>query len=630
VEQVWNLMGSAKATNILGLSAYYHDSAAALLKDGELVAAAQQERFSRKKHDARFPREAISYCLESQALRLDELDRIVFYDKPLIKFERLLETYISHAPSGFRSFVTSMPVWLKEKLYLKSVLGKELAQLGDCKPTALPPLLFAEHHQSHAASAFYFSPFERAAVLCLDGVGEWATTSTWLGAGASLEPLWEIDFPHSLGLLYSAFTYFTGFKVNSGEYKLMGLAPYGEPRYAGLILDKLLDLKQDGTFRLDMQYFNYCTGLTMTNSRFDEIFGGPPRKPEGELTQREMDIAASIQVVTEEVVLRLASTLHRETGEENLCLAGGVALNCVANGRLLREGPFENIWVQPAAGDAGGAAGAAAVVWHGYDRQPRRPIGSGSPAADRMRGSYLGPAYAPEQIRAELDTLGAKYSVLDDDTLFSRTAQLLNEENVIGWFQGRMEFGPRALGGRSIIGDPRSSRIQSVMNLKIKYRESFRPFAPSVLWERVSDYFELESPSPYMLIVAPVRQELRLALPDGQEQLFGIEKLKLRRSELPAVTHVDYSARVQTVHVDTNPRFHKLLTVFEKLTGCGVLVNTSFNVRGEPIVCSPTDAYRCFMRTDMDYLVLGNFFLEKNDQPVWQDDTSWQDEFELD
>ena len=619
-----------KATNILGISAYYHDSAAALLKDGELVAAAQQERFSRKKHDARFPAEAISYCLETETLRLTDVDRIVFYDKPLIKFERLLETYMSYAPNGFRSFVAAMPVWLKEKLYLKSVLKKELAQLGGCKPADLPPLLFAEHHQSHAASAFFFSPFERAAVLCLDGVGEWATTSTWLCNGASLEPLWEIDFPHSLGLLYSAFTYFTGFRVNSGEYKLMGLAPYGQPKYVELILDKLLDLKEDGTFRLDMQYFNYCTGLTMTNSRFDEIFGGPPRKPESSLTQREMDIAASIQAVTEEVVLRLANTLHKETGEKNLCLAGGVALNCVANGRLLREGPYEHIWIQPAAGDAGGAAGAAAVVWHGYDKQPRKLNGNSSPAADRMRGSYLGPEYSSEQIRAQLDSIDAKYSVLDDETLFKRTAQLLAEENVIGWFQGRMEFGPRALGGRSIIGDPRSAKMQSVMNLKIKYRESFRPFAPSVLWERVSDYFELNAPSPYMLFVAPLHQELRIALTDEQEQLFGIEKLKLKRSALPAITHVDYSARVQTVHEDTNPRYYELLKAFEQLTGCGVLVNTSFNVRGEPIVCTPTDAYRCFMRTEMDYLVVENFFLDKKEQPAWEDDTSWQDEFELD
>ncbi len=619
-----------KPTNILGISAYYHDSAAALLQDGELVAAAQQERFSRKKHDAGFPREAIRYCLESENLRLEEIDRIVFYDKPLIKFERLLETYLSYAPSGFRSFVAAMPVWLKEKLYLKTVLKKELADLAGCAPKGLPPLLFAEHHQSHAASAFFFSPFERAAVLCLDGVGEWATTSTWLGDGASLEPLWEIQFPHSLGLLYSAFTYFTGFKVNSGEYKLMGLAPYGEPKYVDVILDKLLDLKEDGTFRLDMRYFNYCTGLTMTNRRFDDLFGGPPRQPEGDLTQREMDIAASIQVVTEEVVMRLANTLHRETGEKNLCLAGGVALNCVANGRLLREGPFEKLWIQPAAGDAGGAAGAAAVAWHGYDGQPRKLNGDSGPAADRMRGSYLGPEFTPQQIRTELDAMGAKYTVLDDDVLFSRTAQLLAAENVIGWFQGRMEFGPRALGGRSIIGDPRSTKMQSVMNLKIKYRESFRPFAPSVLWERVSDYFELDAPSPYMLIVAPVREDLRLALTDEQERLFGIEKLNLERSTLPAITHVDYSARVQTVHETTNPRYHKLLKAFEQLTDCGVLVNTSFNVRGEPIVCTPADAYRCFMRTEMDCLVVGNHFLDKKEQPAWEHDTDWQGEFELD
>jgi len=619
-----------QASNILGISAYYHDSAAALLKDGELVAAAQQERFSRKKHDARFPGEAIRYCLESEHLQLSDLDRVVFYDKPLIKFERLLETYMSYAPNGFRSFVVAMPIWLKEKLYLKSVLKKELAEIAGCRSKDLPPLLFAEHHQSHAASAFFFSPFERAAVLCLDGVGEWATTSTWLGNGASLEPLWEIDFPHSLGLLYSAFTYFTGFRVNSGEYKLMGLAPYGQPKYVELILDKLLDLKEDGTFRLDMQYFNYCTGLTMTNSRFDELFGGPPRHPESDLTQREMDIAASIQVVTEEVVLRLANTLHKETGEKNLCLAGGVALNCVANGRLLREGPYENIWIQPAAGDAGGAVGAAAIVWHDYDNQPRKLNGNSSSADDRMHGSYLGPEYGAEQIRAELDATGAKYKVLDDNMLFSKTAQLLADEKVVGWFQGRMEFGPRALGGRSIIGDPRSSKMQSVMNLKIKYRESFRPFAPSVLWERAADYFEQSTPSPYMLIVSPVREKLRIDLTDEQKQLFGIEKLKLKRSELPAITHVDYSARIQTVHKETNPRYHELLKAFEQLTGCGVLVNTSFNVRGEPIVCTPTDAYRCFMRTEMDFLVIENFLLDKQEQPAWQDDTSWQEEFELD
>ena len=627
-------MGGSEAavstSSILGISAYYHDSAAALLKDGELVAAAQQERFSRRKHDARFPGDAIRYCLETENLRLDELDRVVFYDKPLIKFERLLETYMGYAPRGFRSFVAAMPVWLKEKLYLKSILKKELAEIGGCPVTDLPPLLFAEHHQSHAASAFFFSPFERAAILCLDGVGKWATTSTWRGDGADLEPLWEIHFPHSLGLLYSAFTYFTGFRVNSGEYKLMGLAPYGQPKFAELILDKLIDLKADGTFRLDMQYFNYCTGLTMTDRRFDDLFGGPPRKPEGDLTQREMDIAASIQVVTEEVVMRLARTLHEETGEKHLCLAGGVALNCVANGRLLREGPYEDIWIQPAAGDAGGAAGAAAVAWHEYDAQPRRLNAKRSPAADRMRGSYLGPDYSAGQIRAELDAMGAKYAEMDDDALFAKTAELLAGENVIGWFQGRMEFGPRALGGRSIIGDPRSAKMQSVMNLKIKYRESFRPFAPSVLWERVSDYFEQDSPSPYMLIVAPVREALRVDITDEQEALVGIEKLKLKRSELPAITHVDYSARVQTVHADTNPRYHRLLTAFERLTGCGVLVNTSFNVRGEPMVCSPTDAYRCFMRTEMDFLVIENFFLDKKEQPAMENDNSWQGEFELD
>ena len=623
-------MDSARPTAILGISAYYHDSAAALLMDGEIAAAAQQERFSRKKHDSRFPEDAIRYCLEAENLELCDLDRIVFYDKPLIKFERLLETYLSYAPNGFLSFVAAMPVWLKEKLYLKTVLKNELAAIGNCKTKDLPTLLFAEHHQSHAASAFFFSPFERAAVLCLDGVGEWATTSTWLGNGANLEPLWEIDFPHSLGLLYSAFTYYAGFKVNSGEYKVMGLAPYGEPKYVQLILDNLLDLKDDGTFRLDMQYFNYCAGLTMTNPRFDDLFGGPPRQPESDLTQREMDIAASIQVVTEEVVLRLAKTIHAETGESKLCLAGGVALNCVANGRLLREGPFDDIWIQPAAGDAGGAAGAAAVAWHVYDGRDRTPLDHKGPAADRMKGSYLGPEYAPEQIRAELDAMHAKYTVLDDDALFSKTSQLLADENVVGWFQGRMEFGPRALGGRSIIGDPRSTRMQSVMNLKIKYRESFRPFAPSVLWERVSDYFEQFTPSPYMLIVAPVQEALRVALTDEQQRLFGMEKLKLKRSELPAITHVDYSARVQSVHKETNPRYHALLKAFDQLTGCGALVNTSFNVRGEPIVCSPTDAYRCFMRTEMDFLVVENFLMDKREQPPVERDTSWKDEFELD
>jgi carbamoyltransferase len=518
-----------------------------------------------------------------------------------------------------------MPIWLKEKLFLKNTLKRELAEIGGCKTSALPPLLFAEHHQSHAASAFYFSPFDKAAVLCLDGVGEWATTSAWTGEGRELTPLWEIDFPHSLGLLYSAFTYFTGFRVNSGEYKLMGLAPYGTPKYRDLILDKLLDLKEDGTFRLDMQYFNYCTGLTMTNTRFDDLFGGPPRKPESKLTQREMDIAASIQVVTEEVVLRLARTLHAETGMPNLCLAGGVALNCVANGRILREGPFDEIWIQPAAGDAGGAIGAASIAWYDYEGAERRVNG-----ADSMRGAYLGPDFSPEQIRQQLDEDGAVYREIDDSELMPRVAGILEQGDIVGWFGGRMEFGPRALGGRSIIGDPRNAKMQTVMNLKIKYRESFRPFAPSVLAERVSDYFEQDVPSPYMLIVAPVREEFRIPLTEEQNRLFGIEKLNLKRSELPAITHVDYSARVQTVHRETNPRYHALIKAFEARTGCGMVVNTSFNVRGEPIVCSPTDAYRCFMRTEMDYLVIENFFLAKKEQPEKEQDDSWQEEFELD
>ena len=615
----------SSTNKILGISAYYHDSAAAVLCGGNLVAAAQEERFTRKKHDARFPGHAIRYCLDEAGVTLPEVDQVVFYDKPLVKFERLLETYLSYAPHGIRSFIEAMPIWLREKLYLKRTLKKELSELGQCKVSALPPLLFSEHHESHAASAYYFSPFERAAVLCLDGVGEWATTSAWLGNGQSLVPLWEIDFPHSLGLLYSAFTYYTGFKVNSGEYKLMGLAPYGRPRYVDVILDKVLDLKDDGTFRLDMRYFNYCTGLTMTNSRFDELFGGPPRAPEDKLTEREMDVAASIQVVTEEVVLRLARTLHDETGEDALCLAGGVALNCVANGRILREGPYKHLWIQPAAGDAGGAAGAAAITWHRYLEQPRTVNGS-----DRMSGSFLGPSYSHQQVRTELDEFRAAYEALDDNELFERVAELLESGSVVGWFQGRMEFGPRALGARSIIGDPRNEKMQSTMNLKIKYRESFRPFAPSVLAERVQDYFEQDRESPYMLIVAPVREELRTPLTADQERLFGIEKLRLRRSELPAITHVDYSARVQTVHEETNPRYYKLLKAFERRTGCGVLVNTSFNVRGEPIVCTPTDAYRCFMRTEMDYLVVENLLLDKRMQPHWEKNDDWRDEFELD
>ncbi len=611
--------------NILGISAYYHDSAAALVRDGQIVAAAQEERFSRKKQDSRFPVNAVNYSLAFAGLELADVDYLVFYDKPLIKFERLLETYLAYAPDGFRSFLAAMPVWLKEKLFLKDLLKKELAAVGDCAIKELPPLLFTEHHQSHAASAFFPSPFEKAAVLCMDGVGEWATTSVWTGEANSLNPEWEIDFPHSLGLLYSAFTYFTGFKVNSGEYKLMGLAPYGQPKYADLILDKLLSLKEDGSFRMDMRYFNYANGLTMTNRKFDGLFGGPPRKPESPVTQREMDLANSIQVVTEEVVLRLAKTIQQETGADYLCLAGGVALNCVANGRLLREGPFKDIWIQPAAGDAGGALGAALSVWHEYLGNPRT-----AQESDSMDGSYLGPGFCDDEIRTYLDSVNARYEKLDDAQLMPRLADILAEENVIGWFQGRMEYGPRALGGRSIIGDPRSQAMQSVMNLKIKYRESFRPFAPSILANHVSDYFDIDRSSPYMLLVAPVKEQRRTPMTEEQENLFGIEKLNVPRSEIPAITHVDYSARVQTVHKETNPRYYELLEHFEQRTGCPVIVNTSFNVRGEPIVCTPEDAYRCFMRTEMDYLVIEGYLMAKPEQPVWETDDSWKDEFELD
>ncbi|CCQ57681.1 MULTISPECIES: carbamoyltransferase family protein [Crocosphaera] len=611
--------------NILGISAYYHDSAAALVQSGQVIAAAQEERFTRRKHDAKFPKNAISYVLQEANISLRKLDYIVFYEKPLITFERLLETYITYAPKGFRSFVSAMTAWLQEKLYLKTVLKKELAKLANCKTSQLPPLLFTEHHQSHAASAFFPSPFETAAILCLDAVGEWATTSLWLGEGNNMIPQWEIDFPHSLGLLYSAFTYYTGFKVNSGEYKLMGLAPYGEPKYTNLILENLIDIKEDGTFRLNMDYFNYATGLTMTNNKFAQLFGQPPRKPESEITQREMNIAASIQEVTEEIVLKLANTAHKELGTDNLCLAGGVALNCVSNGRLLREGKFKDIWIQPAAGDAGGAIGAALAIWYQYLENPR--YGS---HFDRMKGSYLGPQFSDEQGQQYLDDVRANYVYLEDSELFNKVAEILAEGNVVGWFQGRMEFGPRALGNRSIIGDPRNEKMQSVMNLKIKYRESFRPFAPSVLAEKVDQYFELDKPSPYMLLVAEVKKDLHIPMNEEQKQLFGIDKLKIPRSKIPAITHVDYSARVQTVHPETNPRYHQLIKQFETLTGCGVLVNTSFNVRGEPIVCTPEDAYRCFMRTEMDYLVINNYLLAKSKQPQWQKDDAWRDEFELD
>lgn len=613
-------------THILGISAYYHDSAAALVSEGDIAAAAQEERFTRKKHDAGFPGNAIEYCLHEAGIELSEVDYVVFYDKPLIKFERILETYLAYAPKGFKSFLAAMPIWLKEKLFLKTTLKRELASLSGLKISELPRLVFTRHHESHAASAFYPSPFDKAAVLCLDGVGEWATSSVWAGEGNQLSPLWEIDFPHSLGLLYSAFTYYTGFKVNSGEYKLMGLAPYGEPRYVDMILDHLIDLKEDGTFRLDMSYFNYATGLTMTSNKLHELFGAGPRKPESELTQREMDIAKSIQEVTEEIVLRLARTVQQELNADYLCLAGGVALNCVANGRILREGNFKDIWIQPAAGDAGGALGAALSIWYSHLGNPRKSNGS----EDAMQGAYLGKQFTNHDITEYLDKTGAIYTFLEDEDLMPKLAKILDSEHVIGWFSGRMEFGPRALGGRSIIGDPRSAKMQEVMNLKIKYRESFRPFAPAVKIDKVSEWFEIDRKSPYMLLVAPVNQEKLVTMTEEQQKLFGIEKLNIPRSDIPAVTHIDYSARVQTVHPDTNPRFYKLIDCFEHHTGCPVLINTSFNVRGEPIVFSPEDAYRCFMRTEMDYLVLENILLAKSDQPIQERDDSWKEEFELD
>jgi carbamoyltransferase len=614
-------------TDILGISAYYHDSAACLLRDGQIVAAVQEERFTRKKQDAGFPRQAIQYCLETGGVALSDLRAIVFYDKPLLKFERLLETYLAYAPHGLRSFIAALPVWMKEKLLLKNLLQRELTNLSvGMKKSTLPLLLFTEHHESHAASAFYPSPFDRAAVLCMDGVGEWATTSAWLGEGNRLTPLWEMPFPHSLGLLYSAFTYAAGFKVNSGEYKVMGLAPYGQPKYVKAIYEHLIDVKPDGTFRLNMDYFNYCTGLTMTNSRFADLFDGPPRQPETLLTQRDMDLACSIQQVTEDIMVRLAWTLYRETGTANLCLAGGVALNCVGNGKILRNVPLAGLWIQPAAGDAGGAVGAALAGWHQFLDNPRTP----RVAMDGMQGGFLGPAFSNHEIEHFLKTIDAPYTRLSDDALLEQIADELAAEKVVGWFQGRMEFGPRALGGRSIIGDARSPRMQSVMNLKIKYRESFRPFAPSVLRERLTDYFDLDTDSPYMLLVAPVQEKRRVAMSEEQKALWGIDLLNVPRSDIPAVTHVDYSARVQTVHAATNPRYYRLLRAFEAKTGCGVVVNTSFNVRGEPIVCTPEDAYRCFMRTEIDVLILENCLLYKADQKPLQDDVDWRKAFALD
>ncbi len=609
---------------ILGLSAFYHDSAAALLDDGRIAAAAQEERFTRKKHDAGFPRHAVEYCLAEAGITLDQVDHIAFYDKPFIKFERLLETYLTFAPKGFTSFRMAMPVWLKEKLFQKRLLTEKLKELGGERDLA-SRLLFAEHHQSHAASAFFPSPFEEAAVLTIDGVGEWATTSIGVGRGHELTMLKELHFPHSLGLLYSALTYYTGFKVNSGEYKVMGLAPYGQPKYAQLIFDHLIDLKADGSFRLNQEYFDYCTGLTMTNRRFDQLFGGPARKPEDRVTQRDMDLAASIQAVTEEVMLRLTRDLARETGQKNLCLAGGVALNCVANGKILRDGRFERIWIQPAAGDAGGALGAALAAHHLFKGQPRRLNG----ALDGMSGAYLGPAFEQGEIERRLGEAGAVFEVLGEDQMIAGATDALVDGRAVGWFQGRMEFGPRALGARSILGDARSPTMQKLLNLKVKYRESFRPFAPSVLREQVADWFELDDDSPYMLLVADVIAGRRRLMNEDEEALFGIDKLNVPRSQIPAVTHVDYSARIQTVHADTNPRYHRLLSAFNERTGCPVLVNTSFNVRGEPIVCTPEDAFHCFMGTEIEMLVAGNCVLAKERQnPALKRD--YKDAFELD
>ena len=595
--------------NILGFSAYYHDSAACLVVDGKIIAAAQEERFTRKKHDSGFPAQAVKYCLAEAELKPENIDYIVFYDKPFLKFERLLETYLAFAPRGFKSFVAALPVWLKDKLFQKRMISDALKEnFGDQVDWA-QRLLFSEHHLSHAASAFFPSPFEQAAVLTMDGVGEWTTTSLAIGKGNQLSVQKEIHFPHSLGLLYSAITYYTGFKVNSGEYKVMGLAPYGEPRYAELIKKHLIDIKEDGSFHLDMRYFNYCTGLTMTNQHFDELFGGPPRKAESPLTQKEMDLAASVQAVTEEIVIKLARGIRQTTGQTNLCLAGGVALNCVANGKLLKEKIFDNIWIQPAAGDAGGAVGAALAAYHLMLNQPRVVD-----PTDAMQGSYLGPSYSQGEIDSRLRAAGAVFETVSDDELIEQTAQALADGKAVGWHQGRMEFGPRALGGRSIIADPRSPTLQKQLNLKVKYRESFRPFAPSVLREDVTEWFDLDTDSPYMLLVTEVAKSKQRPMTAEQKKLFGIDKLNVPRSEIPAITHVDYSARVQTVHEKTNPRYYQLISRFKSLTGCPVLVNTSFNVRGEPIVCTPEDAFNCLMGTEIEFLAVGNSIMRKEDQ----------------
>ena len=602
---------------ILGISAFYHDSAVCLVIDGEVISAVQEERFSRRKHDPEFPSNALKSCLEQAGLRPGDLDLVAFYDKPFIKFERLLFTYLTYAPKGIQSFLQAMPLWLKRKLWIKHLIEEELDGYQG-------KIIFPEHHYSHAASCFYPSPFQEAVFLTMDGVGEWTTTSYGMGRGRDLKILAEIKFPHSLGLLYSAFTYFCGFRVNSGEYKLMGLAPYGEPRYVDLIKSKLIDIKEDGSFRLNLKYFNYMVGLTMTNRRFARLFGGPPRKPEAPITQREMDMARSIQEITEEIMLKLAWNAYKKTGLKNLCLAGGVALNCVGNGRILREGPFDDLWIQPAAGDAGGALGCALYAWHKYLNQPREPIEE----RDRQKASLLGPEFSPEKIEVVLKKYSARYQKLDQNELIKTTARLIAEGKVVGWFQGRMEFGPRALGSRSILADPRRAEMQKILNIKIKFRESFRPFAPSVLWEDTQEYFEIDRESPYMLLTAPVRKEKRQQLSPEEENLKGLDKLKPSRSEIPAVTHIDYSSRLQTVRREDNPLYYELIQEFKRLTGCSVIINTSFNVRGEPIVCTPEDAYKCFMRTEMDYLVIGPFLLDKKDQPPWNEPKQvWQKEF---
>lgn len=603
---------------ILGISAFYHDSAACLVKDGEILSAAQEERFIRKKHDHNFPKKAIEFCLKDAGITAEQLDLVAFYDKPFLKFERLLETYLTYAPIGIKSFIKAMPLWIKEKLWMKEMIKDQLGYNGK--------VIFPEHHESHAASAFYPSPYNKAAILTMDGVGEWTTISYGIGDGNDVQLLADIKFPHSLGLLYSTITYYTGFKVNSGEYKVMGLAPYGEPKYKQLIYDHLIDLKEDGSFRMNMEYFNYCQGLTMTNEKFNKLFGGPPREPETNLTQKEMDLARSLQEVTEEIVLKLGNHVYKETCMKNLCLAGGVALNCVANGRLLREGPFENIWIQPAAGDAGGALGAALIGWYKYHNKSR----TADEKTDSQMGSYLGPKFSDDKIGSFIKSKNITASKHSEDELINKVAELISSEKVIGWFDGKMEFGPRALGSRTIIGDARSPKMQATMNIKIKFREGFRPFAPSVLYEKVDEYFEIEKESPYMLLVADVKKERRIPMTDEEQKKWGIDKLNVVRSDIPAITHVDYSARLQTVHKETNPRYHKLISQFEKNTGCAVIINTSFNVRGEPIVCTPEDAYRCFMRTNMDYLVLGNFIIKKEDQKPLEDDSDWKKEFILD